>query len=170
MSKGVVGNLYTLHQRISLQGYTTKTSKRAFNYLLYKQFFGTSRNTVLTPFIFSTHTNTDKLYQYLWHFMCLICEPCWHQVNADRQLKNQTFLVPRTPTRSIFAAWKPLLMSRRSWVVVINFKTPILRLKPEVQILGSSKTIFDIHKYKFFVWNHVSFVRKKQNFTQTFER
>ena len=88
----------------SYRGTRPRPVKEHFNYLLYKQFFGTSRNTVLTPFIFSTHTNTDKLYQYLWHFMCLICEPCWHQVNADRQLKNQMFLVPRTPTRSIFAA------------------------------------------------------------------
>ena len=170
MSKGVVGISIPCTKGYSYRGTRPRPVKEHFNYLLYKQFFGTSRNTVLTPFIFSTHTNTDKLYQYLWHFMCLICEPCWHQVNADRQLKNQMFLVPRTPTRSIFAAWKPLLMSRRSWVAVMNFKTQILRLKPEVQILGSSKTIFVIHKYKFFVWNHVFFVRKKQNFTQTFER
>ena len=32
-------------------------------------------------------------------------------------------------------------MSRRSWVAVTNFKTRVLRLKPEVQILGSSKSI-----------------------------
>ena len=58
-----------------------------------------------------------------------------------RELKHQTILVPRTPTGSIFAAWQPLRMSRRSWVAVTDFKTRVLRLKPEVQILGSSKSI-----------------------------
>ena len=51
------------------------------------------------------------------------------------------FLVPRTLTRSIFAAWQPLRMSRRSWAVGTDFKTRVLRLKPEVQILGSTKSI-----------------------------
>ena len=32
-------------------------------------------------------------------------------------------------------------MSRRSWAAVTDFKTRVLRLKPEVQILGSSKSI-----------------------------
>ena len=32
-------------------------------------------------------------------------------------------------------------MSRRSWASVTDFKTRVLRLKPEVQILGSSKSI-----------------------------
>ena len=50
-------------------------------------------------------------------------------------------MVPRTPTGSIFAAWQPLRMSRRSWARVTDFKTRVLRLKPEVQILGSSKSI-----------------------------
>ena len=50
-------------------------------------------------------------------------------------------MVPRTPTGSIFAAWQPLRMSRRSWVAVTDFKTRVLRLKPEVQILGSLKSI-----------------------------
>ena len=58
-----------------------------------------------------------------------------------RELKHQTILVPRTPTGSIFAAWQPLRMSRRSWAAVTDFKTRVLRLKPEVQILGSSKSI-----------------------------
>ena len=58
-----------------------------------------------------------------------------------RELKHQTFLVPRTPTGSIFAAWQPLRMSRRSGVAVTDFKTRVLRLKPKVQILGSSKSI-----------------------------
>ena len=51
----------------------------------------------------------------------------------NRKLKHQTFLVPRTPTGSIFAAWQPLRMSRRSWAAVTDFKTRVLRLKPEVQ-------------------------------------
>ena len=51
------------------------------------------------------------------------------------------FLVPRTPTGSIFVEWQPLRMSRRSWAAVTDFKTRVLRLKPEVQILGSSKSI-----------------------------
>ena len=58
-----------------------------------------------------------------------------------RELKHQTILVPRTPTGSIFAAWQPLRMSRRSWAAVTDFKTRVLRLKPEVQILGFSKSI-----------------------------
>ena len=57
------------------------------------------------------------------------------------ELKHQTFLVPWTPTGSIFAAWQPLRMSRGSWAAVTDFKTRVLRLKPEVQILGSSKSI-----------------------------
>ena len=32
-------------------------------------------------------------------------------------------------------------MSRRSWVMVTDFKTRVLRLKPEVQILGSLRSI-----------------------------
>ena len=58
-----------------------------------------------------------------------------------RELKHQTILVPRTPTGSIFAAWQPLRMSRRSWAAVTDLKTRVLRLKPEVQILGFSKSI-----------------------------
>ena len=45
------------------------------------------------------------------------------------------------PTGSIFAAWQLLCMSRRSWVMVTDFKTRVLRLKPEVHILGSSRSI-----------------------------
>ena len=67
------------------------------------------------------------------------------------------------PTGSIFAAWQPLCMSRRSWVMVTDFKMRVLRLKPEVHILGSSRSIRHT-KVKFFVWNHVFFIRKKQNF------
>ena len=58
-----------------------------------------------------------------------------------RELKHQTFLVPRTVTGSSFAAWQSLRMSRRCWAAVTDFKTRVLRLKPEVQILGSSKSI-----------------------------
>ena len=65
----------------------------------------------------------------------------WAWTPLYRELKHQTFLVPRTPTGSIFAAWQPLRMSRRSWAAVTDFKTRVLRLKPEVQILGSSKSI-----------------------------
>ena len=60
---------------------------------------------------------------------------------ATRELKHQTFLVPRTPTGSIFAAWQPLRMSRPSWLAVTDFKTRVLGLKPEVQILRSSRSI-----------------------------
>ena len=45
------------------------------------------------------------------------------------------------PTGSIFAARQPLCMSRRSWVMVTDFKTRVLRLKPEVHVLGSSRSI-----------------------------
>ena len=53
-----------------------------------------------------------------------------------RELKHQTFLEPRTPTGSIFAAWQPLRMSMRSRTV----NTRVLTLKREVQILCSSKS------------------------------
>ena len=55
----------------------------------------------------------------------------------NRELKQQTVLVPR----KYFAAWQPLRMSRRSWNAVTDLKTRVLRLKPEVQILGSSESI-----------------------------
>ena len=45
------------------------------------------------------------------------------------------------PTGSIFATWQPLRMSRRSWAAVTDFKARVFRLKPEVQILGYSKSI-----------------------------
>ena len=59
-------------------------------------------------------------------------------------------------------------MSRHSCAAVTDFKTRVLRLKPEVQILGSSKRI--CHTKKFFPRNHVFFIRNKQNFRQIFER
>ena len=65
------------------------------------------------------------------------------------------------------------LSTRRSWY---HGRQPeVLRdglqnVSPEVQILVSSKIIFFIQKYKFFVWNHIFFVAKKQNLTQIFER
>ena len=67
--------------------------------------------------------------------------PCEENTSSVhiRELKHQTLLVPPTPTGSIFAAWQPLRMSRRSWAAVTDFKTRVLRLKPEVQIVGSSK-------------------------------
>ena len=52
---------------------------------------------------------------------------------VSKELKHQTFLVPGTPTGSICAAWQPLRISRRSWAAVTDFKTRVLRLKPEVQ-------------------------------------
>ena len=51
---------------------------------------------------------------------------------------HQTVLVPRTPTGSIFAARQPLRISRAA---VTGFETRVLRLKPEVQIRCSSKSI-----------------------------
>ena len=50
-----------------------------------------------------------------------------------RELKHQTFLVPRTLTGSIIAARQLPRMSRSSWAAVTDFKTRVLRLKPEVQ-------------------------------------
>ena len=42
---------------------------------------------------------------------------------------------------SIFAALQPLRLLRRSWAAVMDFKTRVVRLKPEVHILGFSKSI-----------------------------
>ena len=90
-----------------------------------------------------SQTSFGKVESLLFLLICLkvsfrlLCRP---SVDSG-ELKHQTFLVPRTPTGSIFAAWQPLRMSRRSWAAVTDFKTRVLRLKPEVQILGSSKSI-----------------------------
>ena len=87
----------------------------------------------------------------------------------NRELKHQAFLVPRTPTGSIFPAWQPLRMSRRSWAEVTDFKTRVLRLKPEVQILRSSKSIR--HTKVEILRPKSCFLRKKEkNLTQIFER
>ena len=77
-----------------------------------------------------------------------------------RELKHQTFLVPRTLAGSIFSAWQPLRMSRRSWVAATDFKTRVLRLKPEVQILGSSKSI--LHTKVEILRLKSRFLRKKE--------
>ena len=118
-----------------------------------------------------SQTSFGKVESLLFLLICLkvsfrlLCRP-----SADSgELKHQTFLVPRTPTGSIFAAWQPLRMSRRSWAAVTDFKTRVLRLKPGVQILGSSKNIrhtkAEILRLKSY------FLRKKEtNFTQIFER
>ena len=90
-------------------------------------------------------------------------------LTVTRELKYQMFMVPRTPTGSIFAAWQPLRMSRRSWAAVMGFKTRVLTLKPEVQIPCSPKSVRHT-KVEIFIWNHVFFVIKKQNVTQIFER
>ena len=90
-----------------------------------------------------SQTSFGKVESLLFLLICLevsfrlLCGP---SANSS-ELKHQTFLVSRTPTGSIFAAWQPLRMSRRSWAAVTDFKTRVLRLKPEVQILGSSKSI-----------------------------
>ena len=56
-----------------------------------------------------------------------------------RELKHQTFFGPQP---EVFLQHDShFRMLRRSWVAVTNFKTRVLRLKPEVQILGSSKSI-----------------------------
>ena len=85
------------------------------------------------------------------------------------ELKHQTFLEPRTPTGSIFAAWQPLRTSRRSWAAVTDFNARVLTLKPEVQILCSSKsfrhTKVEIPRLKSY------FPRKRdQNLTQIFKK
>ena len=41
----------------------------------------------------------------------------------------------------IIHLWQPQRMSRRSWAAVTDFKRRVFRLKPDVQILGSSKSI-----------------------------
>ena len=92
----------------------------------------------------------------------------WAWTPLYRELKHQTFLVPRTPTGSIFAAWQPLRISRRSWASVTDFKTRVLRLKPEVQILGSSKSIR--HTKVEILRLKSCFLRMKENLTQIFER
>ena len=90
-----------------------------------------------------SQTSFGKVESLLFLLICLevsfrlLCGP---SANSS-ELKHQMFLVSRTPTGSIFAAWQPLRMSRRSWAAVTDFKTRVLRLKPEVQILGSSKSI-----------------------------
>ena len=52
-------------------------------------------------------------------------------------------------------------MSRRSWAAVTDFKTRVLRLKPEVQILGSSKSIRHT-KVEILRLKSSSFLRKKE--------
>ena len=87
-----------------------------------------------------SQTSFGKVESLLFLLICLevsfrlLCGP---SANSS-ELRHQTFLVPRTPTGSIFAAWQPLRMSRHSWAAE---RTRVLRLKPEVQILGSSKSI-----------------------------
>ena len=86
--------------------------------------------------------NAFKLVTEVGGFLALtavISSGAWFVLT--RELKQQTFLVPRTPTGSIFATWQPLRMSRRSWAAVTDFKARVFRLKPEVQILGYSKSI-----------------------------
>ena len=78
----------------------------------------------------------------------------------NRELMHQTFLIPRTRTGSIFAAWQPLRMSRRSWAAVTDFKTRVRRLKPEVQIQGSTKNIR--HTKVEILPQKSGFLRKKE--------
>ena len=90
-----------------------------------------------------SQTSFGKVESLLFLLICLEVSfrlLCGQSANSS-ELKHQMFLVTRTPTGSIFAAWQPLRMSRRSWAAVTDFKTRVLRLKPEVQILGSSKSI-----------------------------
>ena len=89
-------------------------------------------------------------------------------IAVNRELNHQTFLVPQTPTGSIFAAWHPLCMTSRSWAAVTEFKTRVLRLKPEVQILGSPKSIR--HTKVEILRLKSCFLRMKENLTQIFER
>ena len=70
------------------------------------------------------------------------------------------FLVLRTPTGSIFAALQPLRLLRRSWAAVTDFKTRVVRLKPEVHILGSSKSIR--HTKVEILHQKSCFLRKKE--------
>ena len=95
----------------------------------------------------------------------------WSLRKGVMELKHQAFLVTRTPTGSIFAAWQPLRMSRRSWAAVTDFKTRVLRLKPEAhaQILGSLKSIRHT-KVEILHLKSCFFVTKQKNLTQIFER
>ena len=77
------------------------------------------------------------------------------------------------PTGSIFAAWQPLCMSRRSWVMVTDFKMRVLRLKPEVHILGSSRSIrhtkVEILRLKsYFLHKKETKLSRKINLWKTF--
>ena len=77
------------------------------------------------------------------------------------------------PTGSIFAAWQPLCMSRRSWVMVTDFKTRVLRLKPEVHILGSLRSIrhtkVEILRLKsYFLHKKETKLSRKINLWKTF--
>ena len=95
----------------------------------------------------------------------------WSLRKGVMELKHQAFLVTRTPTGSIFAAWQPLRMSRRSWAAVTVFKTRVLRLKPEAhaQILGSLKSIRHT-KVEILHLKSCFIVTKQKNVTQIFER
>ena len=77
------------------------------------------------------------------------------------------------PTGSIFAAWQPLCMSRRSWVMVTDFKMRVLRLKPGVHILGSSRSIrhtkVEILRLKsYFLHKKETKLSRKINLWKTF--
>ena len=103
---------------------------------------------------------------YMWNGTF---EPGLSLLSLRRKLKHQTFLEPRTSTGSIFAAWQPLRMSKRSWAAVTDFNTRVLTLKPEVQILCSSKS-FRHTKVESPRLKSCFLVRDKQNLTQIFER
>ena len=85
----------------------------------------------------STSWSGGSVAERLERWTCNPEAPSSAPTAVNRELNHQTFLVPQTPTGSIFAAWHPLCMTSRSWAAVTEFKTRVLRLKPEVQILGS---------------------------------
>ena len=89
----------------------------------------------------STSWSGGSVAERLERWTCNPEAPSSAPTAVNRELNHQTFLVPQTPTGNIFAAWHPLCMTSRSWAAVTEFKTRVLRLKPEVQILGSPKSI-----------------------------
>ena len=72
-----------------------------------------------------------------------------------------------------FCTLQPLCMSRRSWVMVTDFKMRVLRLKPEVHILGSSRSIHhtkvEILRLKsYFLHKKETKLSRKINLWKTF--
>ena len=79
-----------------------------------------------------------------------------------RELKHQTFLVPRTPTGSIFCS----MTATGHATMFLSCGYGLQNASSQVETRGSNSGFFEeyLSEIMFF------FVRKKQNFTQIFER